>query len=159
MIRSALLVAAVALSWAGCATTEKALGGDGASCQVPADCEKGFTCKASRCTPHESRVGEVCVTDKGCEASLSCLEGRCSAGRATAEDNARACQHIRRLMEAATRFQEAQTGERTPEAELQLQLAAFTAECLEKFGARTTGIEKIWCIEGGKTLEAVRSCP
>ena len=143
----------------GCSGAQKALGGDGAICEVAEDCEEGFTCKASKCTPHKSRVGEVCVTDKGCEAALTCLSGRCSEGKATAEDNARACAHIRGLMEAATRFHEAQSKEVTPEAELKAQLDAFAAECRAKFDGQVVAIETVTCISGAKTVQDAVACP
>ena len=142
----------------GCSGPQKVLGGDGATCEVPADCEEGFTCKASKCTPHRSRVGEVCVTDKGCKESLMCLSGRCSAGKSTAEDKARACAHIRGLVEAATRFQEAQTKERTPEAELALQLDAFAEECRSRLEEQDVSVETIACFEQSKTVPEVSAC-
>ena len=123
------------------------------------DCEEGFTCKASKCTPHQSRAGEVCVTDKGCEATLTCLGGLCSARKATAEDNARACAYIRGLVEVATRFQEAQTKERTAEAELILEFDAFAAECRAKFDEQDVRIETVTCIEGAKTVPDAVACP
>ncbi len=159
MIRATVLVTAVALCFAGCATTEKVLGGDGASCQAPADCEKGFTCKASRCTPHQSRVGEVCVTDKGCEAGLFCLQGSCSTGRASADGIARACQHLRGLMEAASRMSNTQTDQTPPDAQFNVEMAAFALECRERLTASGTTVEKAACIESVTVLDQVQGCP
>ena len=155
--RLALLWLCAAL--AACATTEAARGDDGASCDVPADCVSGLTCKASRCTPLRSRVGQVCVTDKGCEDGLRCLSGRCSVGRATPEDNARACQHLRGLMMAATRLADAQSGQHTPEDQLALEMDAFALECRTRFGDNGATVEKVACVEAAKTLEQVTACP
>jgi len=154
-----LVTTALCVLLVSCATTEKARGDDGASCSKPADCVGGLTCKASLCTPLESRVGQVCVTDKGCAAGLACLGGRCSAGAASPDDNARACEHLRRLMEIATRGAQARAGEPADEAQLTVELDAFALECRTRFDAASATVEKVACIEAAKTLEQVQACP
>ncbi len=143
----------------GCAGPQKVLGPEGATCTKDGECSSGLTCKASLCTPLESRVGQVCVTAKGCAAGLACLGGRCSTGAASPDDNARACEHLRGLMEIATRGAQARAGEPADEAQLTVELDAFALECRTRFDAASATVEKVACIEAAKTLEQVKACP
>jgi hypothetical protein len=143
----------------GCATAQKALGDEGATCQSDDDCTQGLTCKASSCTPERSRVGQVCVTDKGCVELLSCLQGRCSQGRASAEQVGAACLHLRGLMEATTQLVTAGSGEVADASQMALEMEAFAMECRERLTESGTTREKAACISQVQALEHVQACP
>lgn len=140
----------------GCATVQKVLGDEGATCLQDEECTQGLTCKASLCTPERSRIGQVCVTDNGCIERLSCLQGRCSQGRASAEEVGAACQHLRGLMHETTLLV---SGEVPDPALLTLEMDAFAMECRERLTESVTTGEKAACIAKVSTLDQVQSCP
>ena len=157
----ALLIAALVLGGtlaAGCATTTKVLGADGATCAMDADCAQDLACKASKCTPARSRVGQVCVTDLGCEEELSCLKGRCSVGLASEAEVQAACAQMRSLIEAMAKASPEEMSQPGAQEEFAKGMEAFATECPAQMLSGGASFEFVSCAQKALSIEAFKDC-
>ncbi len=117
---------------------------EGRPCAEDAQCAPpAFVCKAARCLPKRSRVGEPCVRDGACAAGLVCVLGQCSAGPADAALCARMCRHAALVS----------TGGLMPG-----NYAAFAEACIQRCTGRVPR-EHAACVLQAPTPEQVRACP
>jgi len=117
---------------------------EGRPCAKDAQCAPpAYVCKASRCLPRRSRVGEPCVRDGACAAGLVCLLGRCSAGAADSALCARMCRHGALVS----------TGGVLPG-----NYAQFAEECVSRCAGRAPR-EHAACVLRARTPEQLRACP
>lgn len=123
--------------------------GEGSRCEKNEDCGSPLVCKAARCYPQRSRVGQPCVTERGCVDGLLCISGRCSEGPADGKLCQSVCQrargfYLRRVAMAREKATE------PPEV--------FMMRCLDRCIGRMPR-ERAACILKAKTMEEVDRCP
>ena len=123
--------------------------GEGSRCEKNEDCSSALVCKAARCYPQRSRIGQPCVTERGCAEGLSCVSGRCSEGPADGTLCQSVCQRARGFYLARVAMAREKAAD-PPEV--------FVMRCLERCIGRMPR-ERAACILKAKTMEEVDLCP
>lgn len=112
------------------------------------------------CQKARSAVGGICVTNRGCEDALSCVSGRCSKGKATAQSCMTSCAHLRTLMEGQHQAGHAQgQGEGNSRDSLAaLALMDFERQCRESC-IQGASQERASCLLQVEHLDEIKLCP